>query len=486
MNLFQRMAAAFRQTPLVPVDSGRGWLTLFDSDTTLGTWQQDVKVDRESVLANWAIFSCVTLIAGDIGKVTIDLVEISDGIEVEAYSPAFSPVLKKPNRYQTRQQFIENWITSKLTRGNAYILKERDRRGVVVQHYPLDPSGVTPLIAGNGDVYYRLGPDNLAGINEAEGVYVPASEIIHDRMNCLFHPLVGLSPIFASGLAATQGLRIQGNSAKFFENMSRPSGLLTAPGKISNEVADRLKTAWEKNYGGGNIGRVAVLGDDLKYQPMTITAVEAQLSEQLKASAEMICSTFHVPAFKIGAGTIPAGQKVEDLNQIYYSDCLHALMDAVQTLLSEGLGLDSDKEGKRYAVRFRLDDLLKMDTATFVATIKTAIDASVMAPNEGRRKLNLPPVAGGNAPLSQQQNYSLEALAKRDAADDPFNSKTPEPVIQDTTEADKALEDIRIASMSVMSRLDSIDAERSDRFKKKSDLMAIINKADLLLELEHE
>jgi phage portal protein BeeE len=55
---------------------------------------------------------------------------------------------------------------------------------------------------------------------------VPASEIIHDRMNCLYHPLVGTSPIFACGTAANMGLQIQENSSAFFGNGSNPSGIL--------------------------------------------------------------------------------------------------------------------------------------------------------------------------------------------------------------------------------------------------------------------
>jgi phage portal protein BeeE len=31
-------------------------------------------------------------------------------------------------------------------------------------------------------------------------VIVPAREIIHDRFNCLFHPLVGISPLYAAAL----------------------------------------------------------------------------------------------------------------------------------------------------------------------------------------------------------------------------------------------------------------------------------------------
>jgi hypothetical protein len=48
-----------------------------------------------------------------------------------------------------------------------------------------------------------------------------------------------------------------------------------------------------------------------------------------------------------------------------------------------------------------------------------------MSPNEGRAKFDLKPVAGGDNPYLQQQNYSLEALAKRDAQADPFAPNTP-------------------------------------------------------------
>ena len=416
----RRKAAA--PSRLSGVDDRGAWRTLANFWPGQ-TWQNDVVVNPDSVTANWAVFSCITLIAGDIGKVNLGLVRRDGEIWAPAESPAFSPVLAKPNAHQTWQQFCEQWVTSKLRAGNAYILKERDNRGVVVEMHVLDPQLVRPLVAPNGHVFYQLGEDDLSGLPNAIPA-APASEIIHDRMNCLFHPLVGLSPMYASGLAATQGLKIQANSAQFFANMSRPSGILTAPGRIGDETAERLKKHWEENYSGDKLGKVAVLGDGLSYSALSVDAEKSQMTEQLKATAEMVCSTFHVPAFKIGAGTIPAGQKVEDLNQIYYADCLQALMDAIQTLLVYGLGLDTPKDGTQYGVRFDLDDLLKMDSATLTNVLKEQSGAGLIKLDEGRRRLNLPPMTGGGAAYLQQQNYSVEALAKRDASADPFG-KTP-------------------------------------------------------------
>jgi phage portal protein BeeE len=43
-----------------------------------------------------------------------------------------------------------------------------------------------------------------------------------------------------------------------------------------------------------------------------------------------------------------------------------------------------------------------------------------MTPDEARARIDLPPTPGGNVVYRQQQDFSLEALSKRDAKDDPF------------------------------------------------------------------
>ena len=420
----------------------RGWRIL---ESFAGAWQADVSVSHDQVMAFHAVYSCITLIANDIGKLRAKLVEKQDGIWTETESPSFSPVLRKPNRYQNAIQFRESWVSSKLSRGNTYALKERDSRGIVVALYILDPSRVTPLVTPQGDVYYRLQSDNMSGL-ESE-ITVPASEIIHDRMNCLFHPLVGLSPIYACGLAATQGLAMQANSAKLFQNMSRPSGIITAPGRISQESATTLKEQWESNYSGANFGKIAVLGDNLKFEKISMTSEEAQLIDQLKWTSEVVCSTFHVPAFKIGLGAMPTYQNAEVLNQIYYSDCLQSLIEQYEACMDEGLGLGRIN-GRDIGVELDLDGLLRMDTQTQIKTLTEAVKGSILTIDEARAKMDRKKVPGGSSIWMQQQNYSLEALAERDA-NSPFAPATdsnpdnlpedPEDDPQNMDETDDAL-----------------------------------------------
>lgn len=457
IEAFSAAISVFRGKTYSAIPTYRSSASFSLWDFIPGAWQRNLAnpASGQNVLAFSAVYACISLIAGDVSKLRLLITERQVGgiwQEISGNSP-FLPVLAKPNPYQTLIQFISNWIVSKLIYGNAYVLKERDNRGgenagIVRALYVLDPCNVTPLVAENGDVYYRLRRDNLAGVDD-EGDVVSASEIIHDRMLCLWHPLVGVSPIYACGMSATQGVKIQQNSSKFFANMSRPSGVLTAPGKISDETAARIKKASEENFGGDNIGRLAVMGDGLTYAPMTIPPVEAQLIEQLRWTVEDVARVFHVPPYKLGLNTNVTFANAGQLDQDYYSQCLQTLIESLEACLVDGLGLPSNRR-----IQFDLDGLLRMDPLGQAETNAKRIGAGELAPNEARRKQNLPPVVGGDTPYLQMQNYALAALAKRDALDDPFGKSAPAP--------DSAPSAAKDATDAILRRLDDIDRGLQD------------------------
>jgi HK97 family phage portal protein len=397
-----------------------GWVPIIREPFS-GAWQRNIQINADTVASFHADFACKTLIARDIAKLRVKLTQQDDNdIWTETTNPAYSPVLRRPNDYQTRNQFFEAWLLSKLARGNTYVLKMRDARNVVTALHVLDPTRVIPLVAQDGSVFYRLHSDKLAEI-EAD-IIVPAREIIHDRFNCLFHPLVGTPPVFASGLASMLGLNAQNMSALLFENASIPGGLLTTPNAINQAQEDRIKEQWEQRFSRKNLGRVAIMTGGLKYEKMAMTAVEGQIVEQLKWSAEVVCSVYHVPPYKVGVGPLPSYNNVQSLNIEYFSQGLQSHIEEMEELLADGLGV-----GANMGIEFDTENLLRMDSVTQMTVIKDAVGAGVMTPNEGRSKLDLKPVTGGSDPYLQQQNYSLQALAKRDAQADPFAPNKPPP-----------------------------------------------------------
>jgi HK97 family phage portal protein len=419
-----------------------------------GAWQRNMEMRADTVFSNVTLFRCISLISGDIAKLRPRLItESAPDVWDETTSPSFSPVLAKPNHYQNRIQFYESWIGSKLATGNTFVLKERNNRGIATTHgnvvalYILDPRRVRPMVADNGDIFYRVSPDNLVGL--ADQMDVPASEIIHDRWNCLFHPLVGLSPIYANHLAAMQGVRISQHSLRFFENSANPGGVLTAPGRISNETANRLKAEWQEKYSGNNAGLVAVLGDGLKFESMGVNALNSQLIEQLQWTSEMVAASYGVPSYKVGVGQQPNRVNVEELGQEYYQNCLQIHIESLELCLDEGLALPD-----HYGIEFDLDGLLRMDTATKMKAIADGVGCGVLKPDEGRRRLGLGPVPGGDTPYLQMQNFSLAALSKRDARDDPFSRDGGGSAPSIPVEPTKTLEetDIELYALALMAK----------------------------------
>jgi HK97 family phage portal protein len=422
-----------RQKDLSPPQSNGSWWWPIVREPYSGAWQRNEELTADQAMAFHAVFACHTLICSDIAKLRVKLVELKQDVWQETTNPAYSPVLRKPNEFQNRIQFYENWVNSKLARGNTYILKRRDGRRVVTGLYVLNPDRVQPLVSDDGQVFYRLSKDNLSGV-EPDSVIVPQREIIHDRFNCLFHPLVGISPLYASALAATHGTNIQRAGTRLAANGVRPSGIITYPLRIAPEEAARVKETWETRYAGAEgASKIAILGDGAKFEALTMTSEDAQLIEQLKYTAEVVCSTYHVPPYKIGIGQQPTYNNVQALNVEYYSQCLQVLIESIEVCLDEGLAT-----GEALGTEFDTDNLLRMDSVTQMEVLDKG--RNVMTPNEGRRKLELPGVTGGNSVYRQQQDYSLEALSKRDAKDDPFGKDAPAPPEPANDDAETELE----------------------------------------------
>lgn len=400
--------AVSRQKALMPVPQRGGWWRIMEPFA--GAWQRNQEEDHGTVLTYPTLYACIMRIAKDIGKLPFLLKEKqASGIWKEVENPAYSPVLRKPNHYQTAQQFRESWQVAKMTQGNSYQLKQRDNRGVVTALYPLDPFRVKPLVSDSGAVYYELQTNNLSLIPESgDPLVVPARDIIHDREICLFHPLIGVPPLAAANWAVVKNLRILRSAAEFFGNNAQPSGILTAPGQIGDDTAKRLADYWNANFTGQNAGRVAVVGDDLKFTQLSQKSVDSQMVEQLRYSDEQIAQPFGIPPFKLGIGSLPAGLKADDINILYHSDALSDRIEAMENLLDEALGIS-----RPLGVELELAPLWRMDEGKMAEVESKLVGGKIKRPDEARLRFDLEPTAGGDTLWGQHQDYPLGVLAQR-------------------------------------------------------------------------
>lgn len=401
-----------------------GWRRILEPFT--GAWQQNVEEKRGSLLCYPTLYACMSYLNQDIGKCPFQLVNKgSNGIFTEVENPAYSPVLRKPNHYQTAQFFREAWILSKLEQGNTYVLKQRDDRGVVVKLYVLDPHRVQPMVSDSGDVFYQINyptADNLLPANyPGEQLILPAREIIHDRMNCFHHQLIGVPPVCAAHWPAVKNLKILKSSAEFFANSAQPGGILTAPAGMTEEDAKAVQAYWQTNYSGTNSGRVAVIGADMKFTSFAMKSADSQLVEQMRYSDEQICQPFKIKPYKVGIGNPPGGWKSDDVNVEYHSDAVSPLIEAMENLLDEGLGIS-----RPLSVWVDTEPLWRMDEGKLADVQSKLVQGMIRKPDEARLKFNDPPTDGGDTLWGQHQDYPLGMLAKRTDLN-PVAPITPEP-----------------------------------------------------------
>lgn len=395
------------------------------SEPFTGAWQRNIEEKRGDLITYPTLYACIYRISSDIGKLPFSLRQrTASGVWAEVENPAYSPVLRKPNAFQTAAQFRECWLLTKLIHGNAYILKRRDDRGVVIALYVLDPERVLPMVSDAGNVFYQVQFDTLNTLPAgypAEQLVVPASEIIHDRCMTVHHPLIGVPPLAAAHWPALKNMKIMRSATEFFANNAQPGGILTAPAGMTEEDAKAVQDYWASNFSGPNAGRVAIIGADMKFTPFAMKSIDAQMVEQMRYSDEQICQPFGIPPFKVGIGTIPSGLGVDGLNQLYYSDALQTHIEHMEVLLDDGLRIS-----RPLGVELDLEPLLRMDEAKRAEVETKLVGGKIKTPDEGRARFNLPPTGGGDTLWGQNQDYPLGMLANRSEWD-PNMQPTPDP-----------------------------------------------------------
>ena len=410
---FRRLIGKTTWWPVTsPLNWGPGWFQ---------TGYPAPSIMQAPMLTFPAVFTSIDTISSDIARLPLRHFRQERGERVEHEKSNAIRVLEEPNGYQSRFDLMKQFVASQLYRGNGYLYGIRNKRYEIDELHVLWPDSVWPYRSGT-EVFYEVGAQPLGGVETQR--MLTTRECLHHRMLTLADPLIGITPLVAAALSTSAGLAILRQSERFFNQMARPSGVLTTAGKIDRDKAQEIKERWKSVYAGpqDNAGDVAVLEQGLEWKQLTLTATDSQLIEQLRYTVEDVARVYRLPIFMLGDLTKVSYSSSEQLSRIYYSGCLSCHMGAIEERLGRFLGMDNISEW----LEFDTDYLFRTETIQRIDALAKSIQGGVRTPNEARQSEGLNAVPGGDTIFMQQQMVPVEVLASRaDLTAKPPVSPTP-------------------------------------------------------------
>lgn len=264
-----------------------------------------------------------------------------------------------------------------------------------------------------GPQLVRLPPSKIEPIGDswlwAEGVRMKGAKSKRDFGRdeiVLFHgydpddarwgvsPMETLRRVLAEEWAATQYReQLWRNGARFPGYIKRPK----EAGDWSETARSRFREDWRGLYTGDGpgAGGTPILEDGMEFVGGGITPVQAQYLETRKLTREEVAAAFHIPQPMVGILDHATFSNIAEQHKHLYQDTLGPWLEMIQQEVELQLVPDFDKSGRVY-VEFNLADKMKGSFEEQAAAMQTMVGAPVMTRNEGRSRLNLPQIAGGD------------------------------------------------------------------------------------------
>ena len=355
-----------------------------------------VRVTVKTALSISMVWSCVKILSESLSGLPLKLYEDKQGRRaLVAGNDPMLKLLRKPNPYMTRLNFLKFVVVNMALRGNAFALIERNVHGTPIGLVPLD--GRSVKIDTEEELIYLVTP------KEGETFPVSPEYMLHFKLFSL-DGIVGLSPIEYQ--AETMGLAKAGQqwSARFMRKGGFTGGYVIYEQFLTEAQQARIMSKFPDVRKGDadDIGKMAVLQGNPKIVPAGISQKDAQFIESQQFQEEALAGIYGVPlwlANRAGKTSI-MGSNLEQQLTGFITFGLKPYIDSVEDELNDKLF----GSGQRF-VEFVVEGLLRADSAGRASYFQAALGGSGgsgwLSIDEVREKENYPPLGGDYARVTR-------------------------------------------------------------------------------------
>lgn len=316
-------------------------------------------------------------------------------------------LLKKPNPFINGFEFFHFISQSLLFTGNAYIIiQNADRIGIPAYMYNAYPQymWVVPdkknfikgyLFERNGEQAAFLHPQDDR--SRSPGAYY----CIHLKYPSLLSQYYGVGPVEAGAYAMDTNLYMAQYNTALFKNGAFPGMVVETDERINETLEEELKERWDSAYRGvTKAGKILMLSYGYKVKPISLTPQQLTLLELMNITKEQIFMMFGTP-YSLAGERSGVGKAGGDwANYDFYKSVVNP--DAI--MMKDKLQNDLvDRWDSKSDLVLGYKDIIPKDLQLEHKRRRENVESGIMASNEARAELDLPPEDWGEEPLVNNQ-----------------------------------------------------------------------------------
>jgi HK97 family phage portal protein len=266
------------------------------------------------------------------------------------------------------------------------------------------------VAADDGSIFYRVAFSEAQKYlgEEWNDLYIPQRYVVHGRFEVdPQNHLRALSPLQAYAHSIGLGSVLRAGQESFHSNKSQPSGVLTTDASLTSEQATQLRSRWNEMSQRMKQGETPILSNGLKWQPVSVSANEAQVIQLLGLTTKDICKAYGIPPILLGENTGVTYSNLEQLLFSWRTTGLLSVAIVIEQAFEHSFYLDKNDE-----MVLDISDLARAEALQQADTLTRLVQNGIIKPNEARAKLDLAPLEGvANTLVAQQQIQPLQQNA---------------------------------------------------------------------------
>lgn len=338
-----------------------------------------INVTEDKAIKISAVFACINIISNTIASLGCHLyVRTTNGKQRDNNNYIYRLLRYLPNPETTSYDFWIMYIINLLLTGNGFAYIKRDGNGIIKELWNIPSQNV--VVRRNEktkELYYIVSDDK----NNKETYY--EENIMHTRGLRFKKTDNSLNPIELARETLGINIALEEYAAKYFKNGANSGGIVEVDGKLSEDAFARFKDSFNEKYSGvGNSSKVLFLESGMKYTKLGNTPNDSQAIESRKFQVIEIARFFNVPPHKIMDLERATFSNIEQQNIDFAQSCIEPLCERIEQSIYKSIF--SEKEKKKYFVKFNINKLLRADINSKRNFYSAGIQNGWFSPNDVR------------------------------------------------------------------------------------------------------